>query len=267
MASSQRGAESSKVPGIPSGSALHLFPGPKRRLVPCRAIRGGRRVRARRIPRPTCCGGWRDRSAIRPACHGGQRDWSAVGHANVECPPSKQRKFRQRTIPRRIWSALPVRRIKSEQAIGTRKQKRERGPHLGVYATARRRSQQRFLARVHGAEIADGSWPFLPAGAIVTNVLGAEIAGGSRLFPQAGAVLARVLGAVIVDGSWTFLPSRALSSPGSAPRLPARGSRSPRRALSSPASLAPKSPTGAGGSPARTRSSYHVLRRPAENRK
>ena len=136
---------------------------------------------------------------------------SATQMSNVRL----QRKFRQRTIPRRIWSALPVRRIKSEQAIGTRKQKRERGPHLGVYATARRRSQQRFLARVLGAEIADGSWPFLPAGAIVTNVLGAEIAGGSRLFPQAGAVLARVLGAVIVDGSWTFLPSRALSSPGS----------------------------------------------------
>ena len=130
----QRGAEASKVDlGVPPGFVRHLFPGaachlfpcPKRRLVPCPAIRGGRCVRARRIPCPTYCGGWRDRSAIRPACRG-QRDRSAVGHANVECPPSERRKLRQRTIPRRIWSTLPVRRIKSEKAVGTRQTKKEK---------------------------------------------------------------------------------------------------------------------------------------------
>ena len=122
----QRGAEASKVDlGVPPGFVRHLFPGAACHLFPCPAIRGGRCVRARRIPCPTYCGGWRDRSAIRPACRG-QRDRSAVGHANVECPPSERRKLRQRTIPRRIWSTLPVRRIKSEKAVGTRQTKKEK---------------------------------------------------------------------------------------------------------------------------------------------
>ena len=54
--------------------------------------------------------------------------------------PSEQRKVRQRTVPRRrrVWSALRVRRIKSEKGVGTGQiKKRVRGPYLRVFAAAR----------------------------------------------------------------------------------------------------------------------------------